>query len=203
MIQRSREWLAGLRDHVEHARRAAGPAGPAGRSAPSPAEGAAERMILASSLVVWLENEWPTLLAERRASLPPTADPDPAIVVTTSSVGISMVDDTLGRPEPLMASLRGQVVAVTEREYRDWTKAHPDPDHLLHVNHWSWVKTTVPEARRQEFARHPLAAGEAFWLHRTGTTGCGTERRFCHLWKWNGQAASLIQPFIEESVRRL
>lgn len=203
MIQRSREWLAGLRDHVEHARRTAGPAGPTGRAVPSAAERAAERMILAASLVVWLENEWPTLLAARCATLPSGGDPDPAIVITTSAEGSAVVDETLARSEPLMASLRGQVVAVTEREYRDWTKGHPDSDHLLHVNHWSWVKTAVPEARRQEFARHPLAAGESFWLHRTGTTGCGAERRFCHLWKWNGQAASLIQPFIDEPVRRL
>ena len=203
MNQRSREWLAGLRDHVERARRTAGPAGPTGRSPPSPTEAAAERMILAGSLVVWLENEWPTLLAARREALPPGGDPDPAIVITTSPVGGAVADDTLARHEPLMADLRGQVVAVTEREYRDWTKPHPDPDHLLHVNHWSWVKTAVPAARRQEFARHPLGAGETFWLHRTGTTGCGTERRFCHLWKWNGRAASLIQPFIHEPVRRL
>ena len=203
MIQRSREWLAGLRDHVEETRRTAEPAGPAGRAPPSPAEVAAERMILATSLVMWLENEWPTLLAARWEALPPGADPDPAIVLTTSPVGISLVGDTLARAEPLMASLRGQVVAVTEREYRDWRKAHSDPDHLLHVNHWSWVKTAVPEARRHEFATYPLAAGEAFWLHRTGTAGCGVERRFCHLWKWNGQAASLSQPFIAERVRRL
>ena len=203
MIQRSREWLAGLRDHVEETRRTAEPAGPAGRAPPLPAEVAAERMILATSLVVWLENEWPTLLAARREALPPGADPDPAIVLTTSTVGISIVDDTRARDEPLMTSLRGQIVAVTEREYRNWTKAHSDLEHLLHVNHWSWVKTAVPEARRQEFATYPLAAGEAFWLHRTGTAGCGVERRFCHLWKWNGQAASLIQPFIAERVRRL
>ena len=198
----SREWLAGLRDHVEDARRNAGPAGPTGTVASSPAERVAERMILAASLVVWLEHEWPALLAGRRAALPPGADPDPAIV-TTSPVGVATVADTLARTEPLMASLRGQVVAVTEREYREWTKRAADPDYLLHVNHWSWVKTAVPDVRRQEFARHPLGAGEAFWLHRTGTAGCDAERRFCHLWKWNGRTASLLEPFIDEAVRRL
>jgi len=203
MNPRSREWLAGLCDHVERARRTAGPAGPAGRAAPSPAERVAERMILAASLVVWLENEWPMLLAARREALPPGADPDPAVVITSSPVGCAVVDETLARGEPLMASLTGQVVAVTEREYREGTMGRPDPDHLLHVNHWSWLKTAVPEARRQEFARHPLAAGEAFWLHRTGTTGCGAERRACHLWKWNGHTASLVQASIDEPVRRL
>ena len=203
MIQRSREWLAGLRDHVEETRRTAVPAGPAGREPPAPAGLAAERMILAASLVVWLENEWPAVLSTRLEALPPGADSDPAIVITTSPVGVAADAETLARDEPLMMSLRGRVVAVTEREYRAWTKPHPDPDHLFHVNHWSWLKTAVPEARRQEFARHPLAPGEVFWLHRTGTAGCGGERRFCHLWKWNGRNASLIEPFIDEPVRRL
>jgi hypothetical protein len=65
------------------------------------------------------------------------------------------------------------------------------------------VKTSVPAARHDEFAAHPLAAGESFWLHRTGTTGCGAERRFCHLWKWNGTVAALVRPFVSERVRRL
>ena len=114
-----------------------------------------------------------------------------------------MVDEALARDEPLRASLREQIVAVTEREYRDWAHAHPDPDHQFHVNHWNWVKTSVPAARDGEFAAHPLAAGESYWLHRTGTTGCGAERRMCHLWKWNGTVATLLQPFVTERVRRL
>lgn len=199
----SREWLAGLRQRIADERCGPGPAGPTRQPAPTAAAVAAERMILAAHLVVWLENELLTLLDARRAALASSADPYPAIVITTSPVGIDVVADMLARDEPLVATLRDSIVAVTEREYRDWTKEHPDPEHLLHVNHWSWVKTAVPEARRREFSRFPLAAGEAFWLHRTGTMGCGMERRFCHLWKWNGAAASLVEPFVEERVRRL
>lgn len=189
-----RHWLAGLRDAVASARRAAGPAG---RSGTSPSQESAERTILSAHLVTWLENELPTLLADRNA------DDDPAIVITTSPVGLAVVEETLLRDEPLMRSLRDRVAAVTEREYRSWTKDHPDPDHRLHVNHWSWIKTQVPEARRHEFAAYPLAPGEQHWLHRTGTTGCGRERRFCHLWKWNGATAALLKPFFPEAVRRL
>lgn len=196
----TREWLAGLRQRVAASRRGPGPAGPAEGSLPSTA---AERTILAAHLVVWIDNELLSLLQTRQETLPPDADPQPAIVITTSPLGIDVLDDTLMRDEPLVASLREQLVAVTEREYRDWTRSHPDPDHLLHVNHWSWVKTSVPRARHEEFAAYPLAAGESFWLHRTGTTGCGAERRFCHLWKWNGSSPSLVRPFIAERVRRL
>lgn len=203
MSRRSPEWLAGLREHVESARLAAGPAGPTGSPIASAAARAAERMILATHLVVWLENEWPALLAERNAAARRDVEREPAIVVTTSPTGLDVAAEVLGRDEPLMIALRRSVVAVTEREYRDWTRAHPDPDHRLHVNHWSWVKTSVPEARRAEFSSFPLAPGEAFWLHRTGTAGCGAERRLCHLWRWNGTAASLVQACVAERVRRL
>ena len=190
----SRHWLAGLREAVATARRAAGPAGQSGISR---SQESAERTILSAHLVTWLENELPTLLGDR------AGDDHPAIVITTSPVGLAVVDETLLRDEPLMRSLRERVVAVTEREYRAWTKDHPDPDHQLHLNHWSWIKTRVPEARRHEFAAYPLSPGEQHWLHRTGTSGCGRERRFCHLWKWNGTSAALLKPFFPETIRRL
>ena len=155
-----------------------------------------ERMILSTHLVTWLEND-SSLLAERDRG------PEPALVITTSPIGLAVVADVLGRNEPLMESLRDRVVAVTEPEYRAWTKGHPDLDHRLHVSHWSWIKTRVPEARRDEFRAFPIGPDEHYWLHRTGTTGCGRERRFCHLWKWDGRTAVLLKPFIEENVRRL
>ena len=190
----SRHWLAGLRERVTTARRAAGPAGQSGISR---SQESAERTILSAHLVTWLENELPTLLGDR------AEDDHPAIVITTSPVGLAVVDETLLRDEPLMRSLRERVVAVTEREYRGWTKDHPDPGHRLHLNHWSWIKTRVPEARRHEFAAYPLSPGEQHWLHRTGTSGCGRERRSCHLWKWNGTSAALLKPFFPETIRRL
>ena len=202
MKQATREWLAGLRQRVADSRCGPGPAGPAG-CAGSPAAAAAERMILATHLSLWLDHDVPSLMEQRRKACLVDADPYPVIVITTSPVGIAVVDEAIVRGEPVVASVRDQLVAVTEREYRDWTKSHPDPEHLVHLNHWSWVKTSVPAARRDEFAAFPLAAGESFWLHRTGTTGCGPERRFCHLWRWSGTTAVLVRPFIAERVRRL
>lgn len=203
MRQETREWLAGLRQRIAATRRGPGPAGPAGVAPAAAAMLAAERMILGAHLALWIDNDLLPLLAERSAGLARDADPEPAIVITTSPVGIGVVDEALARDEPLRASLRERIVAVTEREYRDWAQAAPDPDHRLHVNHWSWVKTSVPRARHDEFAFHPLALGESYWLHRVGTTGCGAERRTCHLWKWNGTVATLLQPFVTERVRRL
>jgi len=95
-------------------------------------------------------------------------------------------------------------VAVREIEYRMWTKDHPDPGHLLHVNHWSWIKAPVPMQRWAEFKRHPLREGEAYWLHRTGTSGPGDHAsRHAHLWKWTGRQAVLLEAFIRERIDAL
>ena len=191
MIERSREWLAGLRQHVDDDRRRPGSAGPTGIHTMPAAQRAAERAILAAHLTLWIDSE---LLPDRD---------ERAIVVTTSPVGIEVAADILGRDDPLTQRVSDRLVAVTEAEYRSWTKLHPDPDHQLHMNHWNWIKTSVPPARWPEFAAFPLGPAEHYWLHRTGTTGSGPERRHCHLWKWNGTAASLLKPFVAENVRRL
>ena len=101
------------------------------------------------------------------------------------------------------AGTRLRSVGSRETDFRLWCIRHPDPDHLRHVNHWSWIKTDVPQRRWAEFRLHPLAAHETYWLHRTGTSGAGPERRLCSLWKWNGTAAVLLKPAIDEGVTGL
>ena len=72
------------------------------------------------------------------------------------------------------------------------------------MNHWSWIKTEVPKQRWPAFSRHRLGPHESYWLHRTGTSGAGeADARACHLWKWNGATAVLLEPFIDEAVGRL
>lgn len=196
MLEQTRNWLAGLRDFAA-ARRAAATAATAARPA---AERAAERAILATHLVCWLDGleSWG---AARRAV--PDADPDPAIVLTTSAVGIEAADEMCAAAGTAAAAVRGRLACVTELEYRLWCIRQPDESYRLHVNHWNWLKTNVPRQREAEFARHPLAAGECYWLHRTGTAGAGeADRRDCHLWKWNGRHAALLQPFIREGPGR-
>jgi hypothetical protein len=93
------------------------------------------------------------------------------------------------------------VAAVTELEYRLWCIRHPDDAYRLHVNLWSWVKTRVPQQRWHEFATYPLRSGDVYWLHRTGVSGAGAaDARHCHLWKWNGRHAALLQPHIREQT---
>ncbi len=196
-------WLEGLREQAT-ATRLEKPLIDGGRSA---AEAAAERMILAAQLSLWLSG-FTDVLAARQAWLDqasPAGDRDPAIVVTTSPVGIAVAESLAEAGSLLARSLARELVAITEREYRLWCIAHPDETHRRHVNVWNWIKLKVPEQRHAEFDRHPLRSGEAYWLHRAGIAGAGTaDRRDCHLWKWTGQQAVLLEAFVtERNVGRL
>lgn len=194
----SRDWIDGLRAFVAEWRRER----PLAADAPAGPEEAAERGILAAHLVSWLD-DWTAVLAARRemAARRPAAgtDPDPPVVLTTSAVGILAAAELVAGGHPPAAAEAGRFAAVTELEYRLWCIRHPDDGHARHVNHWNWIKSRVPKQREAEFARHPLGPGESYWLHRTGTAGTGAlDRRDCHLWKWNGRHAMLLQPFIPE-----
>ena len=192
----TRDWCAGLAAFASE-RRHAHPAPPP----ESPEVAAAERAILAAHLVSWLD-DWSALLEARRrwVAVEPRGgrDPDPAVVLTTSIAGIAAAEALLQGGHPVATAERGRIIPVTELEYRLWSIRHPD-EHVRHVNHWSWIKTRVPPQRTAEFARYPLAPGDAYWLHRTGTAGAGAaDRRDCHLWRWNGRHAALLQAFVRE-----
>lgn len=147
----------------------------------------AQRSILAAHLSTWLDDE--------AARLPETH----AIVLTTSDAGIEAAESVFSRGDPLAAHVSRRAIAVREIEYRLWTRDHPDPDRALHVNHWSWIKAPVPEQRHAEFRAWPLESGEAYWLHRIGTSGPGpAESRQATLWKWTGAQAVLLEPFIAD-----
>ena len=197
MHHQTTDWLAGLAAFVAD-RRATHPP----RAADAPAAAAAERAIVAAGLTSWFD-DWAAVTDARRrwarAAAAAGRDPDPAFVVTTSAGGIEAAAAALGGGHPIAAAEARRIVAVTELEYRLWCIRRPDEGHLRHVNHWTWVKTSVPPQRAAEFAAHPLGLGEAYWLHRVGTAGAGAaDRRDCHLWKWNGRHAALLQAFVRE-----
>lgn len=204
MTPDTRAWLDGLRAFAGDAAPPPGdPARPPADPVSPPAERAmlaAERAVVAAELVSWIDTALAGMLAERAAA---GGSPEPAIVLTTTSAGFAAAADVLGRDDPLMEQWRERFACVSEKHYRLWCIKHPDPDHRLHMNHWSWIKTRVPPQRQAAFGRFPLAPGEDHWLHRTGTVGAGRERRFCHLWRWNGRTASLVKPFIDETVAGL
>lgn len=185
-------WLEGLRGFaLEHRlRRPLPEATPGG-------QWVAERSILGSAVATRLAGIESIREARRSAAAGFAADP--AVVLTTSAAGIAAATAVLESAADLAALVGDRLVAVTELEYRLWCIRSPDDAHRLHVNLWSWIKTRVPRQRLAEFARHPLAPGESYWLHRTGIAGAGPlDRRDCHLWKWNGRHAVLLQAFVTE-----
>jgi hypothetical protein len=194
MQARSHDWLAGLQAFVAEWRRQRPPE----EDPPAGPQRAAERAILAAHLVSWCDGLEAVLEARRHVATGP-GDPDCPIVLTTTAVGVEAAADLLAGGHPVATAAAERIVPVTELEYRLWCIRHPDAGHQRHLNHWNWIKTRVPAQRGREFAHHPLAAGECWWLHRTGTAGAGAaDRRDCHLWKWNGRHAALVEPFVRE-----
>lgn len=194
MSPAAQEWLAGLRH--------SGGRRPAGATVPGvddPAAVEAERHILAEHLSAWLDN-LPHVLASRRARRHAGGgEPEAALVITTSPVGILVADAALAGDDAATRSLRARTACVTEVDYRAWCMRHPDHEHAFHVNHWSWVKTRVPRQRDAEFARHPLRPGERYWLHRLGTSGSGAaDFSTTHLWKFDGRRAVLLEASVQE-----
>lgn len=201
MSPATREWLAGLRGFAAEQRRQ--PHRPA--SEPDGDELAAEAAIIGTHLTTCLGGLDELLEARsdhdrtRGSAMRDAADP--ALVLTTSPAGLVSAGRILEHGGDLARLVGERLAVVTEPEYRLWCIRSPDEAHRHHVNLWSWVKTAVPPQRWPEFAAHPLASGEHYWLHRTGISGAGTaDRRDCHLWKWNGRHAALLQPFVRETV---
>jgi len=186
------DWLDELRHFVHYQRHSK----PLRSSAVSAAASAAERSIIAASLATRLA-EIDAVRQARR--LLPAADPDPAIVITTSAVGIAAVEEMLASVPDLAALAGDRLESVTELEYRLWCIRSPDEGFIHHVNVWNWIKMAVPAQRWAEFSDYPLAEGEAYWLHREGCSGAAAlDRRGCHLWKWNGRHAALLRAFVTE-----
>jgi hypothetical protein len=199
-VQRStRDWLDAFRDFIADARQASPPS----NAALATPAGRAERSILATTFATMVAGIDDFRVAWRcrtgGAGVAIDVPTDPAIVLTTSPVGIAAVQDVLSPGGDLAAIAGDRVIAVTEREYRLWGIRRPDDEYRLHVNLWNWVKTRVPPQRWAEFAPHALADGEAFWLHRAGIAGAGAlDRRTCRLWKWNGRHAVLLEAHVPE-----
>lgn len=194
----TQDWLAGLCDFATDHRLTRPPA-----VAEQPvAARTAERSILAAHLVSWLDGFATWTRARRIFAAGTDADPESAVVLTTSPVGIEVADSLCAVAGTPAALFQPRLACVTELEYRLWCIRHPDDSFRHHVNHWSWLKKNVPQQREPEFARHPLAEGETYWLHRTGTAGTGeADRRDCHLWSWNGRQPALQEAFIRERAR--
>jgi len=193
MSPETEAWLAGIREFIA-TRRRAHPMRPSG--APG-AAAEAERSLLREHLGRRLAT-LDAVLQSRRVSARGGIDPDPVVVVTTSLAGLAAAADLLAGDVNAAVDPR-RIVPLTELEYRLWCVRSPDERFARHLAVWSWIKTRVPSARNREFVRHPLAAGEDYWLHRSGIAGAGgADGRDCQLWKWDGHHVTLLEPHVHE-----
>ena len=187
------DWLAGLRVFAAQQRQQ-----PRSSRRPPPAgELAAEAELIAAHLRDWLPR-LPHLLGQQGR----TGNKRPAVAVTTSAAGLQAAATIAD--EPQLRHLLNDCQFVTETKYRFWCKERPDAEHQLHINHWAWIKTSVPAARAREFAAYPLPAGSRHWLFRHGLAGLGNaDHHSCRLYAWDGRAAHLLAESFREGVRGL
>jgi len=190
MPDSQREWLDGLRERGRRAQLRL--------STVSTKQFAAEKRILATGLLAWLNTDLGPLLQQNAESS--AEQTVPGIVITTSPSGLEAAREILAQKDSFIDSLRDRLICVREADYRLWLRRNPDPHYRWHINHWTWIKTTVPTKRWSEYTQFPLGPDECYWLHRTGTSGAGSiNRRFCHLWKCDGEVAVLLKAFVSET----
>jgi len=173
MTPSTRAWRAGLVAFLVEDRQR-----PRHRSTPDPEPHVAAEAarVVTVSVQHWLDERLEQQLQRRRdlaAAHNATAsnaafDPDPAILLTTTPLGLTIA-------ERLVADDPRGIVCLLEVEYRRWCRQQPDDAMEHHVTAWNWVKTSLPKVRQDDFPGHPLQSGETYWLHRTGIAGCTTE----------------------------
>ena len=152
------------------------------------AEALAHDAILADHLTRWFADAWPLIRAARRALADGGGlDPDPVAVVMTNPCGLRVTRAVVD------ARTARDAVAVTELEFRDWSRQRPDEAHRHHVNHWSWVKRGLPPLRQAEFAWLGAPPDAVLWLHRSGTSGAGRcDGLLCAVYRWDGRASHML-----------
>lgn len=170
MTPDTRLWRDGLLTFLEEDRKR-----PRHRSTRDPDQAVideSERLV-ARSVRQWAETSLADQLAARQAWLNSPSgvaggDPDPAILLTTTPLGLHVAEQTL-RDDP-----RG-IICLLEVEYRRWCRLQPDAEGRHHVTAWNWVKTNLPRVRQGDFPAYPLKPGEQYWLHRTGIAGIAAD----------------------------
>jgi hypothetical protein len=190
MKDEGKKWFEGLRRFADECRKKAPLAE---RTSLSPAEEVQCR-IIGGSLIGWLQKFGPRLLQER-AVLATLQDweKDPFVVFTSEQPGLVAANEILEESPPTIAFLYPD-------EFTRWTRRHPDTDYRWHVHTWSFFAALDADTA-QRAAKHPLAAGETYWLHKEGTM-CGPlfGRGGDHLWKWDGSEPALIEECFNQWV---
>ena len=123
----------------------------------------------------------------------------PAVVITTTPVGMRACENLLGERE--LATLFESCCHLTEYEYRYWCKEEPDTKFQFHINYWAWIKTSIPSVRMHEFRMYPIPKNNKYWLLRHGVNGLGEhDYADCQVHSWNGESTKLLAEHFHEGV---
>ena len=144
-------WLARLRNFLVCERKKIRPQGKKSppRHTPSSYSQAAEEELLEAKIRCWLAG-----LEQRLVNVSRCNALRPAVVITTTPVGIRACEKLVGESE--LGAVFDYCCHLTEYEYRYWCKEEADINFQFHINYWAWIKTSVPSTRMHEFRDYPM-----------------------------------------------
>ncbi len=189
-------WVVRLRCFLGRSRKKMRPIGKKAATRPLQSAQAqdAEERLLENQMRTWLSG-----LEQRLASAERWNGLSPAVVITTTPVGMRACEKIAGDQE--FATLFDSCCYLTEYEYRYWCKEDTDLKFRFHINYWAWIKTSVPSARTHEFHTYPIAEGSKYWLLRHGVTGLGEhDYADCQVFEWDGTTTRLLAEHFREGV---
>ena len=189
-------WLARLRNFLVCERKKIRPQGKKSppRHTPSSHSQAAEEELLEAKIRCWLAG-----LEQRLVNVSRWNALRPAVVITTTPVGIRACEKLVGESE--LGAVFDYCCHLTEYEYRYWCKEEADINFQFHINYWAWIKTSVPSTRMHEFRDYPIPEDNQYWLLRHGLNGLGDhDYADCQVYRWDGTATSLLADHFHEGV---
>jgi hypothetical protein len=150
-----------------------------------------QRRTIGSTIYHWLKETGPELLQERELVKDPfgDADSEPVIVLISTVPGLVAASD-------MMPSRQKRVFYFKENAFQRFFEQHPDPKYLWHVTYTSYFVEELDAATRERaVTRYPLETpAEKFWLHREASIlGELIGRGMDHLWKWDGERATMLE----------
>jgi hypothetical protein len=149
-----------------------------------------QRRTIGSTIYHWLKETGPELLQERELVKDPFGDADshPVIVLLSTVPGLVAASD-------MMPARQKRVFYFKEKAFNRFYERHPDPKFLWHVTYASYFMEDLDAgvlAKAQ--GRYQIADGERYWLHReTSMLGELFGRGMDHLWKWDGEKATMLE----------
>lgn len=143
------------------------------------------RRIIGGSLITWLDERQPKVLAERHTLRVLEFDPKPIVIFETTPPGVAAAQDIVGES-------REDFVCLLRAESEHWEKNRGDDGFKFHIRYWSYFDYPSPNCLKKLAKAYP-APVDQLRLHRTGDMwgpNCGVFAD--HLWQWTGREMKLL-----------